>query len=572
MQFICNNCNAKYEIPDERIKGKVLKIRCKECGNILELRGDITSSQNVISKIPDKQVDSSLSRKDEGTKSVLQSKFKESFREGKFASTPKKVTFPKQALPREEKKQAEKLLELAHKVETRAAELEEPAIWYVAIKSSPVGPLNKAKIRSYIRKGEVNLSSLVWREGLSNWKPLETIPELEKMFKELEPEIKKPEKIDISARLKRAALQGENIPSPVISKSGSFDNIPQPKGSDTWRGVAGGDEWKGNEAKPFYPDKTEPLEKKPLPEIKTPTEVSKPPAESSSSVIDEAMKSYYLGRAEDGSGSQIASEMRPSYIAEFFSAPLSPVKEETFFQKVLHSRLFLFAGGALALLAGFFIMVGILHFKEAKKKESSKTLAEEKQPSKISQNEEKTEGEEKGDILAGLVITVEEAMAAEEEWAKENQATGEHVAKKSIKKGEKTFKTVVSQMPDIEERSIAESGLKKKITDESAGKESTKNGLSDEQIRDVVTKNSKTIQRCYEKVLGQGMGINEKIRVKVQVKVGTSGKVTKVKVIEITKYGNFLTPCIENGIQTWVFPRAESSSEFIFPILLTPKV
>ena len=39
MRFSCKKCNAQYNIADERVRGKVLKIRCKHCGQALIVRG-----------------------------------------------------------------------------------------------------------------------------------------------------------------------------------------------------------------------------------------------------------------------------------------------------------------------------------------------------------------------------------------------------------------------------------------------------------------------------------------------------------------------------------------------------
>ena len=38
MKFVCDKCRTKYTIADEKVRGKVLKIRCKNCGNIIEVR------------------------------------------------------------------------------------------------------------------------------------------------------------------------------------------------------------------------------------------------------------------------------------------------------------------------------------------------------------------------------------------------------------------------------------------------------------------------------------------------------------------------------------------------------
>ncbi|MBN2361753.1 MAG: zinc-ribbon domain-containing protein [Deltaproteobacteria bacterium] len=39
MQFECAQCQAKYALPDERAAGKILKIRCRRCGNINTVDG-----------------------------------------------------------------------------------------------------------------------------------------------------------------------------------------------------------------------------------------------------------------------------------------------------------------------------------------------------------------------------------------------------------------------------------------------------------------------------------------------------------------------------------------------------
>ncbi|MDI7266886.1 MAG: zinc-ribbon domain-containing protein, partial [Myxococcota bacterium] len=38
MQFVCDRCKTKYEIELERIRGKSLKIRCRSCSTIIDVR------------------------------------------------------------------------------------------------------------------------------------------------------------------------------------------------------------------------------------------------------------------------------------------------------------------------------------------------------------------------------------------------------------------------------------------------------------------------------------------------------------------------------------------------------
>ena len=40
MKVVCAGCQAKYQIPDERVAGRKLKIRCRKCGEAIIVRGD----------------------------------------------------------------------------------------------------------------------------------------------------------------------------------------------------------------------------------------------------------------------------------------------------------------------------------------------------------------------------------------------------------------------------------------------------------------------------------------------------------------------------------------------------
>ena len=49
MKFSCERCQTRYSIGDEKVKGKVLKIRCKTCGNIIVVREQIPTVQGEAS-------------------------------------------------------------------------------------------------------------------------------------------------------------------------------------------------------------------------------------------------------------------------------------------------------------------------------------------------------------------------------------------------------------------------------------------------------------------------------------------------------------------------------------------
>jgi hypothetical protein len=50
--------------------------------------------------------------------------------------------------------------------------------WYVGINDVPVGPIRLGELRAKAASGAIQGDSLVWRDGLEEWRPLRTFPEL----------------------------------------------------------------------------------------------------------------------------------------------------------------------------------------------------------------------------------------------------------------------------------------------------------------------------------------------------------------------------------------------------------
>jgi predicted Zn finger-like uncharacterized protein len=50
--------------------------------------------------------------------------------------------------------------------------------WFVGVAGSPIGPIGVSVIRERAAANEVDGDSLVWREGMGEWRPLRTFPEL----------------------------------------------------------------------------------------------------------------------------------------------------------------------------------------------------------------------------------------------------------------------------------------------------------------------------------------------------------------------------------------------------------
>ena len=132
MKIVCDACSAKYSIADDKVKGKVFKIRCKKCSNIIVVRG--TAGAGASDEPPAPQFDQKDTR-------VYDYGYDE---QGGSASG---------ADP--------------------AADAD--AVWHVVIDQEQVGPLTAADVQAKFAAGQIDAETYVWREGFADWQPLASI-------------------------------------------------------------------------------------------------------------------------------------------------------------------------------------------------------------------------------------------------------------------------------------------------------------------------------------------------------------------------------------------------------------
>ena len=141
MKFLCRNCKAKYQIADEKVAGRTLRMTCQQCGEPIVVRGPARSSGSVAAARP---------------------------------VAPASVAAAPAALHG---------ADLTHHM---AAPAREPAVaheeWHVAINDQPVGPLRRDEVARRIGQGAIDRESLAWREGMDDWLPIKHIAELSALF------------------------------------------------------------------------------------------------------------------------------------------------------------------------------------------------------------------------------------------------------------------------------------------------------------------------------------------------------------------------------------------------------
>jgi predicted Zn finger-like uncharacterized protein len=131
MKIVCDNCATKYSIADEKVRGKVFKIRCKKCSHIIVVRGG--ADGNAEASRDAAPADAGFPGDDGQTIAAR-------------GGTP------------------------AAGVPTNA-----DAVWHLVIDREQVGPLTPAEVRQKFTAGEIDVETYAWREGFGDWLRLGSI-------------------------------------------------------------------------------------------------------------------------------------------------------------------------------------------------------------------------------------------------------------------------------------------------------------------------------------------------------------------------------------------------------------
>ncbi|MGH7296942.1 MAG: zinc-ribbon domain-containing protein, partial [Polyangiaceae bacterium] len=52
MKFLCEQCKAKYQIADEKAAGKTVRMKCRKCGYLIEVRATVTEAGGEARQAP----------------------------------------------------------------------------------------------------------------------------------------------------------------------------------------------------------------------------------------------------------------------------------------------------------------------------------------------------------------------------------------------------------------------------------------------------------------------------------------------------------------------------------------
>ena len=149
MKFVCDKCGTGYTIPDHKVAGRILKIRCKQCREVVEVMGP-PPPETALALEP----------------ALLASPSRTSIERPPAAV----VAAPPQLehrlagvhLPRQ-------ISGVKHQLELDASSADDEQ-WFAAIKGRRVGPMSRAEILVCARRGTIHERSYVWRPGMASWR------------------------------------------------------------------------------------------------------------------------------------------------------------------------------------------------------------------------------------------------------------------------------------------------------------------------------------------------------------------------------------------------------------------
>ena len=149
MKFVCDRCQTKYSIADEKVRGKILKVRCKSCTNIITVREEGAAQGSAAAarrpSVPAATVGAPAPR----------------------PPTPAVARAPLAPPP----------------VERRVAPRPEPpaddgVAWYMALDGNRTGPFSRKQLLDKIAPLPRDADLHVWNEKLGSWKPPTDVPAL----------------------------------------------------------------------------------------------------------------------------------------------------------------------------------------------------------------------------------------------------------------------------------------------------------------------------------------------------------------------------------------------------------
>ena len=152
MKFLCDRCKTRYSIGDDRVRGKILKIRCKNCANVITVREGMPDADAV-------EAGASVPRRKSTTTQ---------------APTPEAAQLVGAAPASNGGGRSNALgAAFASAMAKPPPALEEE--WYVSIDGDQSGPFSLAEAQRWVAGRAFDAELHCWSEGFDDWLPVDKV-------------------------------------------------------------------------------------------------------------------------------------------------------------------------------------------------------------------------------------------------------------------------------------------------------------------------------------------------------------------------------------------------------------
>jgi predicted Zn finger-like uncharacterized protein len=162
MKFLCDRCKTRYSIADERVRGKILKIRCKNCSNVISVREGMPEPEPEAPAVA------------EARRQLRPTDYAPSVVGGAGPGKPAPVPSLQAAFAQAMEKPA-----------APPQQLEEE--WYVSLDGDQSGPYALADAQAWVRGKKAEEELFCWCEGFDDWLPIEKVSHFRGLRKKAAP-------------------------------------------------------------------------------------------------------------------------------------------------------------------------------------------------------------------------------------------------------------------------------------------------------------------------------------------------------------------------------------------------
>ncbi|MGZ3460156.1 MAG: GYF domain-containing protein, partial [Archangium sp.] len=199
MNFFCNKCQRRYSIADDKVRGKTVKVRCKNCQNVISVEGPPAEAEERTRVVSLENLE------------LLREQDRSLSEAGPASSTPRAAAAntswddePTRTMPVRD---------------TRSP-------WFAMVKNKQEGPLDEVALGELVASGAVTPRSYFWQQGMPDWKRAQDIPELAGLFASAAPPPAPPPPRVMAPPPK---------PAPVEQSATSWQPEPPPPSQTTWQ-------------------------------------------------------------------------------------------------------------------------------------------------------------------------------------------------------------------------------------------------------------------------------------------------------------------------------------------------